>query len=375
MLTLPDALTPDDFLARHWQKAPLFLPQALPAGLPQLTADEVAWLATQDDVESRLVLTAGHRYQLTHGPFTEDELRVLPARDWTLLVQDVDKHLPDFRAWFAAVPFIPDWRIDDLMVSCAAPGGGVGPHRDNYDVFLCQGQGRREWRLADAKASRRDTTGTELSLIEPFTDPHAVLALPGDVLYLPPGIGHWGTAASLCVTYSIGMRAPTRSEFALGVERELCRSVLHNAAPQRFYRDADLNAGEAEAGRISTRALARARACLAADDGLSDDELARVLVAVVTDPKAWLEPERTPADVCAAYLAAAGELPVHGMARLAWTDNGWAGINGHARPLDTASLRFFRDMCRRRRARPAQCPDTTVRDWLLAHAVFTDAGG
>ena len=120
--------------------------------MPVLEPDELAWLATLPDVESRLVFTEGTRanarYRVEHGPFEEQRLSELPQSNWTLLVQDVEKHLPDFRQWFECVTFVPDWRIDDLMISFAAPGGSVGPHQDNYDVFLCQGMGRREWRLA-----------------------------------------------------------------------------------------------------------------------------------------------------------------------------------------------------------------------------------
>jgi len=142
---------------------------------PSLSADELGWLATLPDVESRLIFTetAADRttYRVQDGPFTEEELASLPARNWTLIVQDVEKHLPDFRQFFAAVSFIPDWRIDDLMVSCAAPGGSVGPHLDNYDVFLCQGMGSRKWTLTDPAAAIVDTSAQQLSLLQPFTLP------------------------------------------------------------------------------------------------------------------------------------------------------------------------------------------------------------
>lgn len=366
----------DGFLDRHWQKSPLFMPGSLPPALPVLSADELAWLATLDDVEARLITTerlaSGDRYHVQQGPFAESELRALPERDWTLLVHDVDKHLPELRAWFDAVPFIPDWRIDDLMVSCAAPGGSVGPHRDNYDVFLCQGSGRRTWHLAPPGNALPAADAGGLSLLQPFSDPAARTAATGDVLYLPPGVAHWGIAAGLCVTYSIGMRAPTRRELYCGIERDTGRAAASNDADERFYADADLAADEAAPGRISRRALRRA-ARLLADDAGSLDETARAFAAVVTDPKAWLEPEVEDRAALIAALAAGAGLPVHGMARLAWCEldgRGVAGINGHGRDLDARQLRILRELCATRRADLSLMRDIEFRDWLVDCAVF-----
>ncbi|MDH3621374.1 MAG: cupin domain-containing protein, partial [Gammaproteobacteria bacterium] len=149
MLELPRGLTAKTFLSHHWQKEPLFMPQAIAALRPAVSRNELAWLATLEDVESRIVFTDRdqRRYRVKSGPFDTAFLQALPKRDWSLLVHDVDKHLPAMRKLFEQVSFVPDWRIDDLMISFSAPGGGVGPHRDNYDVFLCQGIGIREWRF------------------------------------------------------------------------------------------------------------------------------------------------------------------------------------------------------------------------------------
>ncbi|MGI9261401.1 MAG: cupin domain-containing protein [Woeseiaceae bacterium] len=203
----------DRFLVDHWQKKPRFVAGGLGQHLPQLDPDELGWLAGQPDVESRLVFTdrtdKDIQYRAESGPFDESRLSQLPERDWTLLVQDVEKHFPDFRRYFGEVDFVPDWRIDDLMVSCAAPGGSVGPHVDNYDVFLCQGEGTREWKVGYDEQFEPDTENADLSLIKPYPIAGSHRAGPGDVLYLPPGIPHWGVATELCVTYSIGCRAPT----------------------------------------------------------------------------------------------------------------------------------------------------------------------
>ena len=190
MLALP--VSAKAFLARHWQKAPLFIPQALDGLRPSVTRNELGWLATLDDVESRIVFTTTSqgrtRYRAEAGPFDSDYLAALPKRGWTLLVHDVEKHLPVMRRLFAAVPFIPDWRIDDLMVSFAAPGGGVGPHTDNYDVFLCQGIGVREWRVTTDRVANDTSASKELALTQPF-DGEVSVARQGDVLYLPLGHG------------------------------------------------------------------------------------------------------------------------------------------------------------------------------------------
>ena len=179
---------------------------------PTVTRNELAWLATLDDVESRIVFTDRDgktvRYRMQNGPFESELLQALPARDWTLLVHDVDKHLPATRKLFQLVPFIPDWRIDDLMISFAAPGGGVGPHRDNYDVFLCQGIGERDWRFTTENIAIDASASDDLHLLRPFEGGERHLCRRGDVLYLPPEIAHWGTAQRACITYSIGMRAP-----------------------------------------------------------------------------------------------------------------------------------------------------------------------
>lgn len=345
------------------------MPRALPPGLPSLSPDEIAWLATLDDVESRLILTdrSGRdvRYRVEHGPFSDQTLGALPERDWTLLVQDIEKHLPDFRVWFSTVPFIPDWRIDDLMVSCAAPGGSVGPHQDNYDVFLCQGSGVREWRLAPAGHAAAPQEAGELSLVAPFDDPEPQTAAPGDVLYLPPGVPHWGIAGELCVTWSIGMRAPSLDEMRCGIEREAAGSVRGTGVAP-FYSDPDLTCSEAVPGGISERAVARARHWLGADNPLDESDLTLALGAVVTDPKAWLLPERADDDVMAQFLRnrePVPELQVHGMAQLAFcvAGGGWVFANGQGRRAGASERAIVRALCAARRAGPVLLQE------LLAH--------
>lgn len=371
----PDALSAQDFLDRHWQKSPLFIPRAMSADLPQLDADELAWLATLDDVESRIIFSNHEgdktNYRAEHGPFDDNLFATLPARDWTLLVQDVEKHLPDFRRFIEAASFIPDWRIDDLMVSFAAPGGGVGPHRDNYDVFLCQGAGRREWRIAQTGARLKTVEHGELSLLQPFTERTTVDAEPGDVLYLPPGVGHWGIAREACMTYSIGMRAPTQAEFAAAVAGIQDTDIASPAKDDIFYCDSDLAVNEARPGLISSRAIKRARRCFAGVTGLSDADFAAAFGSVVTDVKAWLAPEAPGAEEAARMIASpSGPLFVHGMARLAYctvSGENLVFVNGHSKLVNTDQLDSFRRICTNRLVHAS---DDDLFRWLLAYGAI-----
>lgn len=291
MLELPGNLTAGRFLAQYWQKKPLFMPQAAKAMRPTITRNELAWLATLDDVESRIVFTNRDekrtRYRVQTGPFDTAYLQTLPRRDWSLLVHDVDKHLPAMRRLFQLVPFIPDWRIDDLMVSFAAPGGGVGPHRDKYDVFLCQGIGTREWRVSEEDITDDTEASEDLALLSEFPGSQTHAARSGDVLYLPPDVAHWGTAQKACITYSIGMRAPAG------------------------YSDPDLQAREAEPGYISPAACTRA------------EKLPYALGNEVTQIKQWLQPVAPTAEEIDALLdepMMLHRLRLHGMARVAFDD-------------------------------------------------------
>ena len=342
MLKLPGNLTAEKFLSRHWQKKPLFMPQAIKSMRPAVSRNELAWLATLEDVESRIVFThydeGRTRYRVETGPFDRQFLQALPGRDWSLLVHDVDKHLPAMRKVFDQVPFIPDWRIDDLMISFAAPGGSVGPHRDQYDVFLCQGIGVREWRLSTAEIDDDTAASDDLVLVAEFEGDECHAARNGDVLYLPPGVAHWGIAQRACITYSIGMRAP------------------------HFYVDPDLDVAEIQPGYISPAALRRA------------GNQALALGRVVTMPKEWLQPLAPDDDELVALLdspAALRKLRLHGMALLAYDDDK-VYLNGECRELGSEERDAVGTLCAERRlsrslvaALGRQC----LR-WLLAHGAF-----
>ncbi|MEH6389333.1 MAG: cupin domain-containing protein [Pseudomonas profundi] len=202
------------FLRDYWQKKPLLIRQAFTDFENPLSADELAGLSLEDEVESRIVLEHGERpWELRRGPFTEDDYRSLPEQDWTLLVQAVDQFVPDVADLMKAFSFLPSWRLDDVMISYATPGGSVGPHYDNYDVFLLQGEGHRRWKLGqrcDAESPLLDNP--DLKILSEFEQQEEWVLAPGDMLYIPPGLAHYGIAEDECMTYSIGFRAPSHHE-------------------------------------------------------------------------------------------------------------------------------------------------------------------
>ncbi len=211
----PLALDIDRFMARHWQRRPLLVRSAFPAFRDPLTPAQVLALAANDAAQSRLVRRIGKKWSLEHGPFPPARMKQLPHRNWTVLVQDTNHFSARAAALLQRFDFIPHARIDDVMVSYAVPGGGVGPHVDSYDVFLLQGKGRRRWQI-----SRQDdhafVPGLPLKVLERFEPGEEWVLESGDMLYLPPGVAHHGVAESECLTWSIGFRAPTDAEIVEG---------------------------------------------------------------------------------------------------------------------------------------------------------------
>ena len=233
-LPLLGGLTPDAFMRRHWQKKPLLIRQALPQlpWCPQRA--ELFELATRDDVESRLIQHAGGRWQLRRGPMPRRALPPVSRPGWTLLVQGLDLHVEAARELLDRFRFVPDARLDDLMVSYATDGGGVGPHFDSYDVFLLQVHGRRHWRIGRL-AEPRLVEDVPLRILSNFVAEEEFVLDPGDMLYLPPRWAHDGVAEGECMTASIGFRAPRRSELV----RELLVRALEDDddANSPLYRD------------------------------------------------------------------------------------------------------------------------------------------
>ena len=221
-LQLLNNLTPSQFLAEYWQKKPLLIKNAIPNFEGLLSPEELAGLACEDDVQSRIVEYIKGKWHAHHGPFDDDDFAKLPDKpskehNWTLLVQSVNHYLPEASSLLQQFNFIPHARLDDLMVSYAPDGGGVGPHFDSYDVFLLQGQGKRLWRIS-AQSDLTLVEGAPLRILKNFDTVQEWLLEAGDMLYLPPHLAHWGIAVSDngkdCMTYSIGFRAPKNQELA-----------------------------------------------------------------------------------------------------------------------------------------------------------------
>jgi len=230
-LSLLGGLTAKEFLRRHWQKRPLLVRGALPGFSGVAGPARLARLAARPDVESRWVRRIGERWRVTHGPLRCD---ALPRRA-TLLVSGVNLHVPAADALLRRFAFLPQARLDDVMVSWASPGGGVGPHVDSYDVFLVQGAGRRVWRLQRPRPFAL-VPDAPLRLIADFVPDEELLLEPGDLLYLPPGWGHDGVALEECLTCSVGFRAPRGEELAAAF-----LDYLHERGlPGADYRDPDL---------------------------------------------------------------------------------------------------------------------------------------
>ena len=228
-------LAPDAFLSGWWQKKPLLIKNAMPGFKPMISKADLFALAKQDEVESRLVSRRGKLWQLDHGPFAARELKRDAGERWSLLVQGVNLHSATADALLRRFNFIPYARLDDLMVSYANDGGGVGPHFDSYDVFLLQAHGRRRWRVS-MQQDKALLPNAPLKILKNFKHTIEWTLEPGDMLYLPPGCAHDGVAIGECMTYSIGFRAPSAQELARGFLEHLAETVVR----QGFYADAGL---------------------------------------------------------------------------------------------------------------------------------------
>ena len=275
MPTVFDAsgLTAGDFLRDFWQRKPLMLRRAFPGFTPELDADDIAGLACDEMAESRLVTGsyAAKDWSLRYGPFGEADFAALPERDWTLLVQDVEKHYPPLQGLLGAFDFLPRWRIDDLMVSVAGPGGSVGPHVDQYDVFLLQATGTRRWQITGHFDPQLEAD-CELNVLRHFQAEQEWTLEPGDLLYLPPGVAHFGIAdpgaapgQPPCMTWSIGMRAPSAADLFQSFGEWLADRGDQGGR----YRDPG-PAPARRAGEIDADALERLRAL--ARESIDDDE-------------------------------------------------------------------------------------------------------
>jgi 50S ribosomal protein L16 3-hydroxylase len=318
----PLGMSPARFLRDYWQKRPLLIRNAFANFQPPLQPEDLAGLACEPTVLARLIVHDEKRkhWQVNPGPLSEADFSRTPERNWTLLVQDVDKWDADVAALLQPFSFVPSWRLDDVMVSYAEPGGGVGAHVDQYDVFLLQGLGQRDWAISDdplaPKAFRPDL---ELKQLVHFEPTHEWLLDPGDMLYLPPGVPHDGVAVGgPCMTFSIGMRAPSQAELT----GDLADYIAEQLPDDLRYADPDLKPARAT-GEIDRAALDRVQQALPFAAALREDSLRDWFGRFITRYRNAQTPaplqKPLDADKFATKLAAGARLLRHPWSRLAWS--------------------------------------------------------
>jgi 50S ribosomal protein L16 3-hydroxylase len=287
--TLLGGLSPAAFLRRCWHKEALLVRRAVPDFAGLFTRDELFRLAARDDVESRVVVRDRGRWSLEQGPFRRAVFKGLPATRWTLLVQGVNLHSAAADALLRRFAFLPYARLDDLMVSYAAPGGGVGPHFDSYDVFLLQGPGRRRWSYGRQEDLSLEP-GLPVKILRRFTPQHEAVLHSGDMLYLPPSMAHDGVAVDACTTYSIGFRAASHNELG----QAFLDHLRDGLALDGQYADPDLKATRepARIGATMQRRVAGALAKIRWDRAAT----ARFLGIFLSEPKpdVYFDPPRAP---------------------------------------------------------------------------------
>ena len=302
--TLLGGHAPSTFLRRFWQKEAQLVRGAVPGFAGLFTRDQLFTLAGRDDVESRVVVRSRASWSMDHGPFRRAHFKALPATGWTLLVQGVNLHSDAADTLLRRFAFLPYARLDDLMVSYAAPGGGVGPHFDSYDVFLLQGEGRRRWRYG-RQADLSLKAGLPVKILRRFTPQLDAVLAPGDMLYLPPQYAHDGVAIDACTTYSIGFRAASANELGAAFLGFLADELALTGR----YADPDL-APTREPARIGTAML---RQCAKQLAGIRWDRatVARFVGACLSEPKptVFFDPPAAPL-ARAAFLARAARVGV-----------------------------------------------------------------
>lgn len=292
-LVLLGGLSAEQFMKRYWQKKPLLIRQAVPHMTPLLSRAQLFEMAARDEVQSRFIQRKKDKWLMAHGPLARRSLPTLKTDDWTVLLQSVDLHHAGARALMDQFRFIPDARLDDLMISYATHGGGVGPHFDSYDVFLLQVQGTRQWRIG-RQSDLRLKEGLPLKILATF-EPEVTYDLePGDMLYLPPRYAHDGVAIGECMTYSVGFRAPGESELAGQLIARMAETPFERPGHEKAFSDPSRPATSTPA-LLPSDMLAFAEAAIA-KVLLDKKALRRALGEYLTEPAAncWFDSGRWP---------------------------------------------------------------------------------
>ena len=357
------------FLAEYWQKKPLLIRQGMPGITPPIAADELAGLACESEVESRLIIQdpASDQWELTHGPFSDATFSALPTTHWTLLVQAVDHWVPAAAEFLSRFYFIPSWRIDDLMISYSGDKGGVGPHYDNYDVFLVQVSGRRQWEvggLYDESSPRRPDV--PVKILTQWEPEHRWILEPGDLLYIPPQVGHNGIAVGEdCMTCSVGFRAPSHRDMLL----DFSESVGEELSEEIRYTDPDL-VPQANPGQITSEAVNKVERIFT--QYVEDHEkLAQWFGCYMTAPK-YQEEEPTQEEYRLAdvrnHLAAGGTLIRNEGSRFAFQEHGknvWLFVDGRQYTCSARMADLVKTLCAERMIGSDLCVSSEGHDSLV----------
>ena len=364
-LALLGGLTPSQFMKRYWQKKPLLVRNAIPGFVPCVGRADLVALAGKEGVESRLIVDSPKGWKMKHGPFLKRSLPPFSQKKWTFLVQGVDLHHDGVHALMQQFRFVPDARLDDVMISYATDGGGVGPHFDSYDVFLLQAHGQRRWRIGRNKDLSLQP-GVPLKILQNFEAEEEFVLNPGDMLYLPPKYAHDGVAEGECMTWSMGFRAPQ--------EGELARELLLGLADEAFegvgdalYRDPKQEAVTAPAA-IPPSLAAFARQVV--DKALQNSNLLDSLLGeYLTEPKSnvWFEISDVEPDLSAG-------VQLDRRTKMMYDDR-HIFINGESFRVAGKDARFLRRLADKRCLNAASCAllsdsareallDWMVADWL-----------
>ena len=380
-LALLGGLSPQQFMRRHWQKKPLLVRQALPGFKPILSRAELFALAGKESVESRLVVQGATGWRMKSGPFAPRSLPALNKPGWSLLVQGVDMHDAKAHALLQQFRFVPDARMDDLMISYASDGGGVGPHFDSYDVFLFQASGRRRWRIG----KQTDFTlqeGVPLKILHNFVPTEEFVLEAGDMLYLPPRYAHDGVAEEsfsaenkpeACMTYSIGFRAPSQTELAGALLQRLAEfgtDVEESGVAPKLYRDPkQLATANPAALPAELTEFARQAVASVLKDPLA---LACALGEYLTEPKASVWFDEPAGDLLGTPLFGASSKVVLDARTRMMYDEHHIFINGESYLAKGADALLMRRLADYRQLSPAEMRKASVSaqnllaDWLSA---------
>jgi 50S ribosomal protein L16 3-hydroxylase len=361
-LTLLGGLTPRQFMKHYWQKKPLLVRNAIPGFEPCVDRAQLVALAAQEGVESRLIVDSAKGWKMKQGPFSKRSLPPFAQAKWTFLVQGVDLHHDGVHALLQQFRFVPDARLDDLMISYASDGGGVGPHFDSYDVFLLQAHGQRRWRIGRQKDLSLQP-GVPLKILQNFEPEEEFVLNPGDMLYLPPKFAHDGVALGECMTWSIGFRAPQEGELA----RELLLGLADDAferVGEALYKDPGQAAVNHPAaipenlGQFARKVLNKAMKC--------PDLLDSLVGEYLTEPKAtvWFERAYAQPDLSTGVVLDRRTKMMY--------DERHVFINGESFRVGGKDARLLRDLADKRVLCAASCAKLSdsaqeaLLDWLSA---------